>query len=71
MMHPIRITMGPAIANIVDFRCTIVPMRNTGMRGGMQAERRGVTRADRDITLELDILANDSFGVKGELVASE
>ena len=41
------------------------------MRGEMQVERRGVTGAYRDITLELDILANDRFGVNGELVASE
>ena len=53
------------------YDCAYTQTFDTGMRGGMQVEWRGVTRAYRDVTLELNILANDGFGVNGELVASE
>lgn len=73
-------TIGPAIAKMVAFGCTIVPVspENASVARKMRQSRPNKaeakawarTRTDGDIALELNILADDGARVYCKLVAS-
>ena len=60
-------TMGPAMAYIVAFGCTTVPISHLQHRRPFKQSGRQ-TRSYSDISFEFDILANDRLRMDCELV---
>jgi hypothetical protein len=72
IIQPIPMIIGPAIANIVALGWTIVPgAKLIRTRKQLNKLKKYVcTRSYGDITFEFNILTNDGFRMKCELVAS-
>lgn len=70
IIQPIPITIGPAMANIVALGWTIVPGTHRFRTSKEATWKFGHTRSYGDVTFEFNILTNDGFRMKCELVAS-
>jgi hypothetical protein len=71
MIQLAPITMGPAMAKMVAFGCTMVPVHTSDERKLNCAFSRSNTGANGDIAFELNILAYNSLGVNREFISAK
>ena len=71
MMQLVPITMGPAMAKMVAFGCTIVPVNHERRTQGQPSIFNGNTCADGNVAFELDILTYHGLGMDRKFISAE